>query len=103
MARGIKAEWVHTVITLIHFLRTPDATKLCVGILKTLRLFPLPGNLGSPIDESVEVRDRIEKLVNRHRILNGPKPQDMIMRRLNAVRLKKALVQIHPVLRTAHV
>ena len=49
----LTGDWVRNTITLIRFLRTPDATKQCLGIVQYCRKFSV-ATIFAPITEPIE-------------------------------------------------
>jgi len=102
-AAGFPPQWVHNAIKLISYLRSSDATIQCLQLVKHIRDHPYTEIFRLEI-ESMEEQDRIKNLVNRHYAFSEDgNHQLLLMRRLNSVRLKDALVRLHPTERIAKV
>ena len=95
-----RVDWVRNIITLIRFLKTSNASKRCLAIIKHCREYPVV-KLFTPVAESMQVEERIEKLVMRHWSLENANDHVRLVRRFNAVRLKEALLGLDPVERRA--
>lgn len=92
----LDVEWVQKAMVLLCFLRTSEATKQCLHNLYFYRACPAETIFGSPVTESIDLPDRIERLVMRHTNPNNPPPYVHAIRRMDSVRLKRALIRLNP-------
>jgi hypothetical protein len=106
MREALDVDWVRNIIALLRFLRTTDATQQCIHGLYFYRAYP-PADHFERVTEDIDLQERIRRLAIR---LPSPElPGKHIhayagaTRRLDAVRLKRALTEFHPVESTAKV
>jgi hypothetical protein len=101
MRDAFGVDWVRNIIALLRFLRTSDATHQCLRGLHSYRAYPPAASFEYEVTESIDLRDRIRRLVIRLPSPDLPgrylDPYLVGIRRLDAVRLKRALTQLHPV------
>jgi hypothetical protein len=100
MQEALGVDWVRDIIALLRFLRSPDATGHCLRGLYFYRASPPADNFETKVAEDIDLQERLRRLAIR---LPSPEPRAnyihpylAAIRRLDAVRLKRALAEFHP-------
>lgn len=89
----LDVEWVKKIISLVRFLRTPNATSECIEKIKYWRTYNLC-TIFIPVDELEDDDEMALKLAVRHVSLSDVDVQVKVTRRLNCVRLWEALQKV---------
>ena len=91
---GLDLKTVEDGIKLLTHLRDSKATEQCLKLVKAWHQYSIATSFTLE-PQPIEARQQIAKLVRRHYEFQEGNLQLLVMRRLNSVHLKQALIELH--------